>query len=137
MAEPIDVFSVGNDLQISALANDRIVHAPTSVSIRDAAKTMDTEGVGLLILKENGDGLAGVVSERDVLRAVAAGTDLESPAISIINGDTFTRATPTSTVREVGLEMMENYIRHVLITEDNGELVGVVSIRDLLAVIVN
>ncbi len=133
---PEDIFSVGKDLEISALASDRIVQAPPNVSVRNAAKIMDTEGVGLLVLKDD-DGLAGVLSERDILRAVAAGSDLELAAISTVTGDTVQRATPTSTVYEVAVEMMENYIRHVLIADHDGELVGVVSMRDLLATIVN
>ncbi len=135
MADPSDTFVVGSDLPISALANDRIVHASSTVSIRDSATIMNAENVGLLVL-QNGNGLAGVVSERDVLRAVAEGIDLDSAALAAASGNTFTRATPSSTVEEVALEMMENYIRHVLITDSDGDLIGVVSVRDLLAVII-
>lgn len=136
LPEPEETFSVGTDLEISALASDQIVHALPTVSIRDAATIMDAEGIGLLVLKSE-DGIAGVVSERDILKAVAAGADLEGSAVSAVTGDTVQRASPSSTVHEVATEMMENYIRHVLIADSDGELVGVVSVRDLLAVIVN
>lgn len=124
-----DSLALATDLEISALSNDRIIHAPATVSIRDAAVIMDEEGIGLLVIKDGGK-MTGVVSERDMVRAVAAGLDLSAPATSIGNGgadQTIQRAAPTSTVGDVANEMMENYIRHVLIVGEDGEPTGVVS----------
>lgn len=134
MPENSDPFDVGVELEISALANDQIIHASPTISIREAAAMMDAEGIGLLVLKDDGK-MTGVVSERDVLKAVGAGTDLDATAASVGNGRFIQRATSTSTVGDVSREMMENYIRHVLIVDDGGEPTGIVSIRDLLAVL--
>lgn len=125
----------GTDLEISALLNDRIISAAPTVSIRQAAAVMDNEAIGLLVL-EDGDGMSGVLSERDIVRAVATGVDLEAPASSIGSDNTIQRAAPTATVSDVAREMMENYIRHVLVTDQDGAVAGIVSVRDLLAVIV-
>lgn len=125
------------DLEISALSNDQIIDAPTTVSIRDAAAIMDDEGIGLLVLKD-GERLTGVVSERDIVRAVANGLDLGALATSVVSeraDQAIHRAAPTSTVGDVAREMMENYIRHVLIVGEDGKPTGVVSIRDLLALV--
>ncbi len=127
---------IATDLEISALANDQLVKAPSTVSVREAAALMDAEGIGLLILEDDDGNIAGVVSERDILKAVGSGTDLDGSATSVGKGQTIKRAAPTSTVGEVAEEMMENYIRHILITDPDGDVTGIVSIRDLLAVIV-
>ncbi|MGI9598563.1 MAG: CBS domain-containing protein [Acidimicrobiales bacterium] len=132
----IDEFGIGTDLEISALSNDRIVDAPADISLRGAAAIMDEQGIGLLVLKD-GAKVAGVVSERDIVKAVGAGLDANGPAAEVGNGQAIHRATATSTVAEVAREMMENYVRHVLITGPDGELTGVVSVRDLLAVLVD
>jgi len=140
MDEPMDgddPMVAGIGMEISALASDQVVHASAMTSVREAAAIMDSEGIGLLILVDEGGGIEGVLSERDILKAVAAGNDLDAAAATVSHGHEIQRATPTSTVGEVAKEMMENYVRHVVITGPKGELTGIVSVRDLLSVIVN
>jgi CBS domain-containing protein len=73
----------------------------------------------------------GVVSERDVVRAIAAGSDPAMTSALEIGWTELSWCEATATVAEVAEEMMERYIRHVLVKND-GRLVGVVSARDLL-----
>ena len=128
-------FSEIQEVDIGTLASDQVIHAPPDVTIRQAAVTMHASGVGLLVLASP-DGLAGVVSERDVLRAVATGVDLDEPAATVCNDQSIQWAAATSSVAAVAEEMMSNYVRHVLIPDDRGGVAGVVSARDLLAVII-
>lgn len=133
--ESTSSFDLGLDLQASALANDQLVVASIDITIREAARLMSDESIGLLVLKD-GDAVAGVVSERDVLRSVADAVDPDSPASSIGNTDAIKYSVSSSTVGEVAMEMMENYVRHVLIAGPDGQPESIVSMRDLLAVIV-
>ncbi len=80
----------------------------------------------------DGSRLYGVVSERDIVDAVALGTDLDNTPVTTIEAEDLKWATSTSTVDDVAEEMLENYLRHVLVGDDDGGLVGVVSMRDLL-----
>lgn len=70
-----------------------------------------------------------VVSERDIIRAVAQGLDLDKPAIelgnrpiTVLDSDPILAATET---------MRRHNIRHVVVVNKEGELVGVLSVRDL------
>lgn len=126
----------GGDLEISTLATDQIIVATSELTVREAAKVMSDESIGLLVLKE-GDDTVGVISERDVLRAVANSVDLDSSAVSVGNIDNLKFTAASATVGDVANEMMANYVRHVLIAGDDGKPEGIVSVRDLLAVIVS
>lgn len=111
---------------------DSIVFVEPSASLRDVAVRLHSSDVGLVVVR--GAGLVeGVVSERDIVRAVALDIDLDNTAVDEIETEDLKWATTTSTVDDVAEEMLENYLRHVLVGDDEGDLAGVVSIRDVLS----
>jgi CBS domain-containing protein len=73
-----------------------------------------------------------VISERDLVDAIAMGLDIDETAIEIVESDSLKWATATSTVDDVAEEMLETYVRHILVCNEDGTLAGVVSMRDLL-----
>jgi CBS domain-containing protein len=79
-----------------------------------------------------GSWLAGILTERDVLRAAASGSDLtKSPVSEWMTRDPIT-ATPDTTLEEAAEVMLSNGFRHLPVVEGRG-LQGMVSIRDVLA----
>ncbi len=121
----------GADAPITAFMSEEVALVDPTTTLRDAAIVLDTEGHGIMVVGDI-DNVEGVVSERDVLRAVALGIDLDRSTVADIESTHLKWATPDSTVGEVVEEMMEGYIRHVLVGDETG-LVGVVSMRDVLA----
>jgi CBS domain-containing protein len=119
------------DMSIELLMSDSIAMVSPSTSIRDAAERLQLAEVGLLVVGTP-DAVHGVVSERDIVRCVALGADLDATPVEEIESDHLKWATVDSTVDTVAMEMMENYLRHMLVADDAGQLVGVVSMRDLL-----
>jgi signal-transduction protein with cAMP-binding, CBS, and nucleotidyltransferase domain len=110
---------------------DTVVRVGPAASLLDVAQALTDNDVGILVVSEDNEKVLGVVSERDVIHAVAAGRDpLEASAIDIAHLKV-SWSDATATVAEVAAEMMEQYIRHVLVEKD-GRIVGVVSARDLL-----
>ena len=103
-----------------------------TLSVRAAAARLRDAGVGLLVVGTT-DQVNGVVSERDIVRCVAEGADLDATTVEMIESEDLKWASRTASVSDVVEEMMENYLRHVLIAGDGGELVGVASMRDLMA----
>ena len=75
--------------------------------------------------------VVGVISERDIVRAVAESRDPTATLARDLASGTLVRCEPSATVREVAELMMERYVRHVLV-EDGDRLVGIVSAHDLL-----
>jgi len=79
-----------------------------------------------------GSWLAGILTERDVLRAAASGLDLtKSPVSEWMTNNPIT-ATPDTTIGEAAEVMLTNGFRHLPVVEGR-ELKGMVSIRDVLA----
>jgi len=78
------------------------------------------------------DGIAGIVSERDVVRQLhERGADLLAAAVEeIMTADVFT-CSPQDTVDSLTVQMTERRIRHVPVVSDDG-LVGIVSIGDVV-----
>jgi CBS domain-containing protein len=117
-------------LPVSILATDTVARVEPGASLGEVARAMTDADVGLLVVGR-GDDVLGVVSERDIVRAVAAGDDLSATTAMDIAHTDLAWCDPSATVAEVATEMMERYVRHVLV-EDGGRLVGIVSARDLL-----
>lgn len=117
---------------IASVLGDEVVFVEPHVSIRSAARTLERAGVGLAVVGSR-DAVVGVVSERDIVRAVAAGLDLDEKLIDAIETEVLTWATVESTIDQVAEEMLMHYLRHVLVADLDGHLAGVVSMRDVLA----
>jgi len=116
---------------IKKLATRDLITIPYNSTIQDAARVMKDNQIGSLLVEKNGN-IIGIFSETDVVRrAVANGlnsievnieTLITSPIISLdINSDP----------EEANDLMRDKKIRHLPLTE-NGKIVGIISVRDLL-----
>ncbi len=107
------------------------VSLPETAAIREVAVELAKNRVGLAVLtaKDNPKRPVAVVSERDVLRAVAERRDLDGPAMAIANKPI--TVLDTDPVRVAAEKMRRHNIRHVVVVNKDGELIGVLSIRDL------
>lgn len=107
------------------------VTLPETATIREVAVELTRHRIGLAVLtaQDNPKKPVAVVSERDVLRAVAQRLDLDSPAKSIANAPIV--VLDTDPIRRAAEKMRTHNIRHVVVVNREGDLVGVLSIRDL------
>ena len=105
-------------------------------TLREVAEMLTDESIGAIVVRtvhspSGGVRVEGMVSERDLVRAMAIGLHTERTAVEeIMTLDPATVA-PTASVLEVIDIMLENEIRHVPLI-DNDVVVGVVSERDAL-----
>ena len=117
-------------MPVSVLTGEQIVRVGGSATLYEAAEVMAGAGVGALVVGD-GDPPAGIVTERDLVGALAARRDPGATRAEDIAHTSLVWCDAESTVSEVAELMMERYLRHVLV-EDTGRLVGIVSARDLL-----
>jgi CBS domain-containing protein len=108
-----------------------IVAIAGSASASEAAAAMAEASVGVLVIGTP-DKITGVVSERDIVRAVAERRDLDSVRAADIGSTELRWIDADDTIGDAAEEMMEDYVRHVLV-RDEGRLVGVLSIRDVVS----
>ena len=113
------------------LMNPNVVAVAPSVSIAEAAAQMIKARVGSAVVME-GAFLAGIVTERDVMRAAASGDDLTSSKVSEWMTPDPSSAAPDSSAEDAAQLMMLNGFRHLPVVEGR-EVCGVVSLRELFA----
>jgi Predicted signal-transduction protein containing cAMP-binding and CBS domains len=118
-------------IRVGDLLRRPVVALPETATIREVAVELAKNRVGLAVLTAQDDPKrpVAVVSERDVLKAVAERRDLDGPAMAIANRPI--TVFDTDPVRVAAEKMRQHNIRHVVVVNKDGELVGVLSIRDL------
>jgi CBS domain-containing protein len=104
-----------------------------SASLGDATASLRDHGVGALVVSTDGSTIDGILSERDVVRALAAhgGSTLGRDVTSAMSGNVVTCGMADSV--DVLMAMMtERRIRHLPVCDDDGALVGIISIGDVV-----
>jgi len=101
-------------------------------TLAEAARKMWEQQTGSLVVTED-DELIGILTERDILKAVATGTSLDTSVSDAMTKDVIT-AHPGMSLREAAGIMTDKWIRHLPVL-DRGALVGILSQRDLSGVL--
>lgn len=98
--------------------------------IREAARVMADKKIGSVAVREGGT-ITGLVTERDLVMAVCArGSDASQPIREAMRAG-MPRVSASATETEVAALMRDHTTRHLLV-EDGGEVIGVVSMRDII-----
>ena len=103
-------------------------------SLLDASKQMTECRIGALLVMEKGQ-LAGIVTERDIVRAVANGKDCKAVRIKDVMTTNLIVSKSGDDLDYVMAVMIQNGIRHLPVVEETG-LVGMLSMRDVVRVLV-
>jgi CBS domain-containing protein len=123
------ITDVGS-MAVATFATEAVARVASDADLWDVTEEMVQADVGALAV-DTGDGVSGIVSERDLVRALATRRDPATTKALDIASTGLVWCDAESTVAEVAEEMMEHWVRHVLVEED-GRVVGIVSARDLL-----
>jgi CBS domain-containing protein len=113
------------------MSSDLITVAP-SASVIEAARTMSLGGAGSAVVM-HGDRVSGIFTERDILRALAQGNadvGRTSRVETWMSRDPVTVG-PDATVGEALDIMLSRGFRHLVVVASGGEVLGIVSMRDL------
>jgi CBS domain-containing protein len=125
-------ISSPGSIPISTITGDPVARVAADATVADVARALVTADVGAVVVGDDARP-AALVSERDVVRVVAAGKNPGAvPAVEVASTKLVWCA-GEATVDQVAVRMMDHYIRHVLVERD-GALAGIVSARDLLGV---
>jgi CBS domain-containing protein len=101
-------------------------------TLRSAAERMWREQTGSLLVMDD-DRLAGIITERDLLRAVALGADLTTATVDeAMTTEVFTVPSDMP-LRDAAREMAARWIRHLPVV-DGGRVLGVISMRDVTGI---
>ncbi len=111
---------------------DFVATVPPDTDVAALLRALAEHNIGALVVSTDGAAVTGIVSERDVVRAMdGVGTAvLSSPVSDIMTADV-TVAGPRDSVDNVMRLMTERRIRHVPVVSD-GRLIGIISIGDVV-----
>lgn len=117
--------------QILRAKGDAVFTVTPEDTVGQVAELLHSRRVGALVVMQ-GDRVAGIVSERDIVRAVAGGDERVTarPVSAYMTADVVF-AGPGETVDSLLTRMTDRRIRHLPVVQD-GWLVGIVSIGDLV-----
>lgn len=111
---------------------DFVATIPPSATVSELVDSLYVNGVGALVVSDDGEHVDGIVSERDIVRALASDTNVMSATVSTIMSIDVHTATPATPVDELFVTMTERRVRHIPVVDDDGALIGIVSIGDIV-----
>jgi CBS domain-containing protein len=120
-------------VRVSEIMTNAAVLDQSDDTLAEAARKMWKQQTGSLLVTE-GEDLIGIITERDVLKAVATGVKLEETRIAEVMTKDVVTVGPGTSLREAAKIMADRWIRHLPVV-DGGKLVGVLSQRDLAGVL--
>jgi CBS domain-containing protein len=102
-------------------------------TLREAASAMCRRTVGAAVVVDPEAPGPGVITERDILRSLADGQDPDSECVAEHLTTDLTFASPDWSLEEAAAAMVRGRFRHLVVV-DGGELVGILSMRDIVRV---
>ena len=120
-------------MRVSEIMTEAAVLDQADDTLVEAARKMWKQQTGSLLVVD-GEDLVGIITERDILKAVAHGTSLDQASIADVMSKDPTTVAPGTSLREAAKIMADRWIRHLPVL-DGGRLVGILSQRDLAGVL--
>ena len=121
-----------NIREILAAKGKKVFSVKPTDSITALSQALRANSVGAAVVSGNGQSIDGVITERDVVNGLSKhGAQLHAMAVSELMTAKVITCSPHDTVASVASTMMARRIRHVPVEED-GRLLGMLSIRDML-----
>ncbi|MHB8507100.1 MAG: CBS domain-containing protein [Candidatus Dormibacteria bacterium] len=117
-------------MQIGPLVSRALLELAPTDSIAEAARQMTARKVGSAVVMT--DGGASIITERDVLRAVANGADLATARVEDFMTHNAITAFEDWGLQEAAECMSAGGFRHLIVLGAGGQVEGILSIRDLL-----
>lgn len=101
-------------------------------TMREAASLLSDKHVGSVVILDDGEKIAGILSERDIVTSLARQDNncLDLPVSECMTSDVAT-CTKSDTVEYLMGQMTKHRFRHMPVVE-NGEMIGIVSIGDVV-----
>jgi CBS domain-containing protein len=115
---------------------EKFITVERDMDVQTAARIMRDRGIGSLFVT-NGKEIVGILTDTDMVRrVVAAGADTQKTTVEQIMSAPILTIEENKTVLDANDLMAQTHIRHLGVTQD-GKLVGMISVRDLVVFLTN
>lgn len=120
--------------QVLSTKGTHVYSITPDATVGELARQLHERRVGALIVKDVSESIVGIVSERDVIRELALDSDVVGSTVEFIMTKDVVGVGPDFEVADLARLMTEKRIRHVPVIDEQGTLVGLVSIGDVVKV---
>jgi CBS domain-containing protein len=118
---------------VLTIKGDAVATIEPGASLAGATASLRDHGVGALVVSADGRTIDGILSERDVVRALAAhGASTLELEVSTAMSTSVTTCRGDDTIDQMMAMMTERRIRHLPVVDDSGHLAGIISIGDVV-----
>ncbi|HEY3765241.1 MAG TPA: CBS domain-containing protein [Gaiellales bacterium] len=119
-------------MQLTDVMATNVVTVAPDTKLGDAARRMVEADVGAAMVLDGSGEMVGVITERDLMRSVSDATDPATPVQDRMTRHVLTAA-PDTGIPEAMALMVDGHFRHLPVVNEEGHVVGVISMRDLMA----
>lgn len=107
-----------------------LISVAPGTTLREVARVLEANEIGAVAVID-GTALVGLLSERDLARALARGADADVDLVDTWMSRSPRTARPDDNVLEVALQMLDEGIRHLPLVDQYGKAEGMISLRDI------
>jgi CBS domain-containing protein len=116
---------------VAEVMNKSVLTVDPTASIGEAAEKMMEAGVGAVVVMEDMVRIVGIVTERDILRAVAQRARAAEARVRQWMTEGVVTIEPETAIGDAATMMFENNFRHLPVVNKDGRLMGIASLRRL------
>jgi CBS domain-containing protein len=120
-------------MQVSTGMSERVLTVNPGLSLREVAAAMSKRSVGAAVVIDPEQPGPGIITERDILQSIGAGQDPDREQVSEHLSSQLTFAAPDWSLERAADAMVRGGFRHLVVV-DGGNLVGILSMRDIVRV---
>ncbi len=120
-------------MRVSVGMSEVVLRVGPGHTLREAAQKMTAQAVGAAIVEDEEWPGPRILTERDVLKAIGKGLDPDVEKVGDHMSEKVITASPEWSLERAATEMSKRGIRHLTVYKD-GELIGVLSMRDIMRV---
>jgi len=118
-------------MQVRNGMTDAILAVGPGHTLREAARSMAQRKVGAAVVNDPEQPGPGIITERDILESIGAGQNPDEERVGDHLSANLTFASPDWSLERAAEAMVKGGFRHLVVVED-GETVGILSIRDIV-----
>jgi len=112
--------------------NEIVVTVGPSHTLREAARRMTARNVGAAVVMDYDGQGPGIITERDLLRSSGAGQDFDTELVRDHLSSNLIYAQVDWPLERAAAEMTKKAIRHVVVLDERSEVIGILSMRDIV-----
>ncbi len=121
-------------MPVGDLGPEEVVTVDTNATVSDAVETLESEGVGSVVVAEGGEP-AGIVTDRDIALAVPQTDDIAEESVETVMTEDPETIREDAEAMELSQAIGEANVRRIPVVDENGQLTGMATLDDLVATI--